>query len=300
MDWERAAMRPGPRILSDHVSRDVTPDMERENMTWIRVVGRSVSEVAALNDYTFPFAICGVNQHIFSTSAVRNMLTIQTPDTTSEKERDRVAAFLATHLDMVGNPVGGDETTLQKFVRCFQPYVVATSKVGNAYAATIGYNGNAVTGLFAGSNLTQSCFHPAAAVQTDLRVPSAHLSCIPGCHGRACGVFAVFDTDCSLSARITESRQHSANRVRYVVAPTHDAGVVHSYERAQELQRSVKSETRHYTYEIAIRRIASIPTYSDTSLVKTDPDTVALPEYHVDFSPCWYYRCYMVCLDKNE
>ena len=64
MDWGRATMRLGPRILSDHVSRDATPNLERENMTWIRVVGRSASEVAALNDYTFPFAVGGVNQHI--------------------------------------------------------------------------------------------------------------------------------------------------------------------------------------------------------------------------------------------
>lgn len=300
MDWERAAMRPGPRILSDHVSRDLCPDIERENMVWFRVAGQSASDVAALDDYTYPFAVGGVNIHIFPTSAIRDMLMIHNPKQTFD-EKQRVAAFLATKLDNVGNPIGkGEDTTLQKFVRLFRPFIIVTSKQENSQAAMVGCIGNTVTGHFAGSNLSESCFPPGATVQTQLRMPCGQVSCMPGCHGKTCGIFAVFDTDYSLSARVTEWSQYGQNRARYVVAPTHDAEVVHSYERKQELQGSIKSETDHYTYEIAIRRIASIPTYCDTSLVRTDPDTIAVSEYYVDFSPCWLYRRYMVCLDENE
>lgn len=299
MDWKRAALRPGPRILSDHVSRDVTPDIERENMTWIRVVGRLTSEVSALNDYTFPIAVGGVNQHIMSASAIRNIMCLETPNTTSDEQKDRVAAFLLTRLDKMGNPVDGGETTLQKFIRLFQPYIIVNSTVESSYAAMIGYNGSEVTGLFAGSNLSQSSFHPASVVQTDLRLPSAQLSCMPECQG-TCGIFAVFDTDFSPAAKATEHRQYGVTRVRYVVAPTRDAEVLHTYELMQKPHWSTKSETEHYTYEIAIRRLASIPMYNETSLLRVNPDTVGVPEYHVDFSTCWYYRCYMVCLDEKE
>lgn len=296
---DAVTMSKRPRILSDHVSRDVTPAMERENMMWIRMVGQSSSEVAAFDDFTFPFSVGGINQHIVSASAIRDMLNIRTPNTTSEKQRDRVASFFATRLDKKGDPVGGDETKLQKLVRLFQPYVIATSKVGDAYTAMIGRNGNAVTGLFAGSNQSESQFHPAATVQTELRMPTVDLYCMPGCEGVTCGIFAVFDSDCSPSGRATEDRQYGVCRVRYVIAPTCDADVVHSYERSQERQRSVKNEVEHYTYEIAIRRIAYIPKYGETSLVSFDAETTGVPQYHVDFSHEWHYLRYMVCLDES-
>jgi len=300
MEWERAVMRPGPRILSDHIPVELCPQIEKENMTWVRVAGKTPSEVAALDDYTFPFTVGGVNKYIFSTSVIRHMLNIKSPNTSPEENKEVVAAFLATQLDKIGNPVGGRETTLEKIIRFFQPYVVVTSKVDRSYAATIGYNGNEVTGLFAGSNLSQASFHPAATVQTELRMPIDQLFCLPGCNGRTCGIFAVFDTNYSSSARVTDERPYGLNRVRYVVAPTRDAEAVHSYERVQEMQGSIKSETELYTYEIAVRRIASIPSYSDLSLRKADPDTVGVSEYLVDFSPKWYYRRYMVCLEEKN
>jgi hypothetical protein len=300
MDWEYAIRRPCTRILTDHVSPELSPNIERENMTWVRASGRTESEVTALNDYELSFAVGGVNQHIFSASVLRNMLNVQTPNTTSGENTEKVTAFLVTPLNNEGTPASGEETTLQKVVRFFQPYVIATSKVGDAYAATIGYNGSAISGLFGGSNFGQVDFHTAATVQTELRMPFSQLFCMPGCHGRTCGVFAVFDTDCSSYARATKDRRYGVNRVRYVVAPTRDPEVVHSYERTRDLQESIKDDTKHYTYEIAIRRIASIQTYGDTSLVKSDVDTASVPEYHVDFSSFWYYRCYMVCLGSTE
>lgn len=299
-DWEPDATRKGPSILSDRVWCDLTPDINRENLTWLRLPGQSASEISDLNDYTFPYPVGGVNQYIFSASAIRDIMTAQTLDTTSEGLKDRATAFLATKLDIKGNPLTGYETTLQKFVRLFRPYIITTSKVGKAHAAAIGYSGNAITGIFAGSNLGQVDFHPAATVQTQLRVPSTHLYCMPMCHGADCGIFAVFDTDYSVCARDISRRPYGLNNYRYVVAPTCHEHLVHSYEREMYMEMAVKSEIKYYAYEIAIRRIAFIPKYGDSSLVKIDPTTFGVPEYTVDISPTWYHQRYMVCIDEAQ
>ena len=293
-------MRLGPKILSDCVWSDITPDLERENITWIRSPGQSTSEVSVLDDYAFPHPVAGVNQYIFSGSAIRNMLATPTQNTTSEATRDRVSAFLGTVLDKEGNPTGGMETTMQKFVRLFRPYLIVTSKVGNAHASTIGFNGSAITGIFAGSNLGKIPSHTAATVQLEFRMPATHISCMPDCQGADCGILAVFDTDYSPSARDVETYPLGVNRVRYVVAPTCHEHLVHSYEQDQRLQSCFSSETRYYAYEIAIRRIAVIPRYGDCSLVKIDPSTIAVPEYQVDFSPSWYHQRYMISVDEKE
>ena len=299
-DWEPSAARRGPSILSDRVWCDLSPDIDRENLTWLRSPGQSASEVSELNDYTFPYPVAGVNQYVFSASAIRDMISVRTLDTTSGDLKDRATAFLATKLDAMGDPLTGYETTLHKFQRLFRPYIVTTSKVGKAHAATIGYNGCAITGLFAGSNLGQVDFHPAATVQTQLRVPSAHLSCMPQCHGADCGIFVVFDTDYSICARDLMNRPYGLNNYRYVVAPTCHEHLVHSYERELQRERVVRSETKYYAYEIAIRRIAFIPKFGDSSLLKIDPITFGVPEYTVDISPAWYHGRYMVCLDETQ
>ena len=298
-DWVSPAARKGPSILSDRVWGDLSPDIDRENLTWIRLPGQSASEVSDLNDHAFPYPVAGINQYVFSASAIRDMLTAHTRKPTSENQKDRTSAFLATRLDGEGNPLDGYETTLHKFLRLFRPYITTISKVGNIHGAVIGYSGNAITGIFAGSNLGKIDFHPAATVQTQLRVPSAHLSCMPQCHGADCGVFAVFDTDYSISARDTRSRPYGMNNCRYVVAPTSHEHLVHSYEREIHMERSIKSETTYYAYEIAIRRIAIISKFGDNSLIKIDPLTFGVPEYIVDIGHTWYHRRYMVCLDAT-
>lgn len=300
MAWEHVPMRLGPKILSDCVWSDLSPELERENITWIRSSGQSTSEVSLLDDYAFPHPVAGVNQYIFSACAIRHMLSIRNLNTTSEATRDKVSAFLSTKLDTEGNPGGGVETTLQKFVRLFRPYLIVTSRVGNAHSATIGFNGNAINGLFAGSNLGQIPFHPAATVQLELKMPAAHVACMPKCEGFDCGIFAVFDTDYSPSARDMTTYPFGVNRVRYVVAPTCHEDLVHLYEQEQRLQCPLSRETEYYAYEIAIRRIAVIPSYNECSLLKVNASTIAVPEYQVDFSPSWYHQRYMICLDGKE
>lgn len=292
-------MRNAPRVLSDIIWPDLSPDLEKENITWIRSPGQSTSEVSLLDDYLFPHPVSGVNQYIFSANAVRNMIAIRTLNTTSEATRDRVSAFLATELDKEGNPRESQETAIQKFVRLFRPYLIVTSRSGNSYASTIGFNGNAITGLFGGTNLGQIPSHPAAIVQLELRMPAAHLSCLPDCQGVDCGIFAVIDTDYSQSARDLDTNCYGVNRVRYVIAPTCEEHLVHLYEQEHRLHNILSKETEYYGYEIAIRRIAVIPRYGDGSLVKIDPSTVAVPEYHVDFSPIWYHQRYMICLEEE-
>lgn len=293
-------MLQSPRILVDRVWRNLSPDIDKENITWIRSCGRSTHEVSLLDDYAFPYPVAFVNQYVFSASSIRMMMTIQTVNTTSEETKDRVASFLATKVDGEGNPVENEETTLQKFVRLFQPYLIVTSQIGKSYASTVGFNGNAVSGLFSGSNLSQFFFHPAATVQTELRIPAAHISCMPDCHGADSGVFAIFDTDYSSSTRDTELNPYGINKVRYVVAPTCHEHVVHSYEKEQRMLSGLKSETRYYAYEVAIRRIAVIPRFDECSLIRVDTDTFSVREYKVDFSPTWYHQRYMVCLNQTE
>ena len=290
----------GPKILSDCVWSDNSQDLERENITWIRSSGQTKSEVSLLDDYAFPHPVAGVNQYIFSASAIRHMLTIPTLNKTSEASRDKVSAFLGTELDKEGKPGGGLETTLQKFVRLFRPYLIVTSKLDSAYSSTIGFNGNAINGIFDGSNRGHIPSHPAATVQLELRMPAAHVSCMPNCEGVDCGIFAVFDTDYSPSARDMKTYPFGVNRVRYVVAPTCQEHLVHLYEQEQKRQRCFSSETHYYAYEIAIRRIAFIPRYDECSLVKINPSTIAVSEYHVDFSPSWYHKRYMICVDDQE
>lgn len=300
MDWERFSTPSNALVLLDRVWNDLCPDIEKENITWIRSPGGTTSEVSILDDYAFPHPVASVNQYVFSASSIRNMMTIQTFKTTPEETIDRVAAFLATKPDSEGNPVGKAETTLQKVVRLFRPYLVVTSQVEKTYASAVGFNGKAVSGLFAGSNLAQFSFHPAAIVQTELRLPVAHLSCMPECHGADCGIFTVLDTDYSPQARDTRCNPYGIILVRYVVAPTCQEHVVHLYEKEQRLQGGLKSETHCYSYEVAMRRIAVIPRFDECSLVRIDTDTFGIHEYQVDFSPTWYHRRYMVSLDENE
>lgn len=284
-----------PKLLSDNVSCDVSPDIEKENMTWNRVGARCAKEEVLLNDFYFPQTTAGVNRYIYSASAVRNMLNMQESQKTSNADVDIVASFLSTPVKSKDETPHHEESTLQKFVRYFQPYVVVTSKIGNGHASAMGFNGGTVvSGLFAGSNHSESTFHPASIVQTELRMPASNFDTMPMRYGKAAGIFAVFDSCYTASINYSEQDIYNLHKVRYVLAPTREERLVYLHERKENnILDSSEEGTHLYVHEIAIRRIASIRSYSDTCIRKSDSFTIAVPNYQVDFSPSWFYRRYI-------
>ena len=293
-DWDPAATWEIPSILCEHVWCDLAPDIDQENLTWIRLPDQSASENSDLNDCPFPCPDEWINQYVFSTAAIRDTVTARRVNTRSEKPKDIATALIATRLDNDGNPLNGCETTLQKFIHLFRPYIITTSKYGCANTGT-----TVIKGISAGRNLDEIILSRVPKVQTQLRVPSAHLSCMPQCDGEECTIFLVVDTDYSICATGIKRRPHGMNNCRYVVAPTTHEHLVHSYESEIYKKRAIKRDTKPYPYEIAIRRIAIISKFGDGSLVKIDPITVGVPEYTVDIGNTWYHKRHVWCLDED-